>query len=77
MQFLAVGSTVQGPELMMKNCALVKPTIMIRKTPHVPVMRRRPGGYRFDSIFGVASHPEALLFFGGDSQAPSLMEFVD
>jgi hypothetical protein len=42
MQFGAAGSTVHGP-VTVKNCALVKPTIMIRKTPHVPVMRGRPG----------------------------------
>jgi hypothetical protein len=55
MQFLAVGSTVQGPELMMKNCALVKPTIMIKKAAHGPPMRGRPEGrpegYKFASIF--------------------------
>ncbi len=49
MQFVAAGSTVQRPELMVKNCcALVKPTIMSRKAPHVPPMQGRPEGY---SIF--------------------------
>jgi hypothetical protein len=46
MQFAAAGSTVQRPELMVKNCcALVKPTIMSRKAPHVPPMQGRPEGY--------------------------------
>jgi hypothetical protein len=46
MQFVAAGSTVQRPEVMVKNCcALVKPTIMSRKAPHVPPMQGRPEGY--------------------------------
>ena len=57
MQFGAAGSTVQGPELMMKYCALVTPTIMIRKTPHGPAMRGRPGGYCFDGIFYRSENP--------------------
>ena len=35
MQFVAVGSTVHRPEVTVKYCALVKPTIMSRKAPHV------------------------------------------
>ena len=58
MQFGAAGSTVHGP-VTMKYCALVKPTIMIRKTPGVPPMRGRPEGrpegYRIDSIFWAAA----------------------
>jgi hypothetical protein len=71
MQFGAAGSTVHGP-VTVKNCALVKPTIMIRKTPHGPPMRGRPGGYWVDSIFGT----EPFLRFGFLS-CISLMDFVD
>ena len=35
MQFVAAGSTVHRPEVTVKYCALVKPTIMSRKAPHV------------------------------------------
>ena len=60
MQFGASGSTVQGP-VTVKYFALVKPTIMIRKTPHVPPMRGRPGGYRKDILGGASKSPRAIL----------------
>ena len=45
MQFVAVGSTVHRPEVTVKYCALVKPTIiMSRKAPHVPLMREGTWG---------------------------------
>jgi hypothetical protein len=43
-----------------KYCALVKPTIMIRKTPHVPPMRGRPGGYRKDILGAASKSPRAI-----------------
>ncbi len=68
MQFVAAGSTVQRPELMVKNCcALVKPTIMSRKAPHVPPMQGRPEGY---SIFELQAN--AFLYRNPPQQIRSL-----
>ena len=62
MQFVAAGSTVQRPEVMVKNCcALVKPTIMSRKAPHVPPMQGRPEGYSISTRMRVQSPPRKQI----------------
>jgi hypothetical protein len=59
MQFGAAGSTVHGP-VTVKYCALVMPTIMIRKTPHGPPMRGRPEGYRKEDLGAASNSPRAI-----------------
>jgi hypothetical protein len=78
MQFVAAGSTVQRPEVMVKNCcALVKPTIMSRKAPHVPPMQGRPEGYsifepqRECALYRTSTPQENKFGVSGDLQPPS------
>jgi hypothetical protein len=74
MQFVAAGSVVQRPEVMVKNCcALVKPTIMSRKAPHVPPMQGRPEGYSISTRMRVqyCTPQENKFGVSGDLQPPS------
>ena len=62
MQFVAVGSTVHGPEVTVKYCALVKPTIiMSRKAPHKPPMRE--GTWGRTEGYSILSETEANARF--------------